>query len=298
MRIGVLGLGRMGGPIARRLAAHADTAVFDTTVFDKDAARGASLEGVRVAASAADLAAQVDVLVTVLPGPGEVRAALQDDGALAALEPGALWLDLSSNDPRVCDDLAALAAARGLVSAAAPMGGGPVEAGDGRLVFFLGCPPAAEERVRAVLAPLGSPIEPRAGDTPGAAQLAKLLANGLWFGQALAVTEALLLGRAAGLDPAALRTILAQSAGGSVFLDRHADALLDGDPMADFGIDRVVEELDTLERLAAEAGTAHDILSRVADLHRAALDAYGPIDGELLGARLLLDRSGVAHLSD
>ena len=289
LRIGVLGLGRMGAPVARRLGER-----FPTTGFDLDPAR--VVEGLPLAADAAELAAGSDVLVTVLPGPGEVRTALVDDGALAALRPGALWLDLSSNDPRVADELATRAATRGVTSAAAPMSGGPAEAAGGRLGFFLGRPDADAARVRAVLDPLGTPIDPVAGTTPGAAHLAKLLANGLWFGQALAVTEALLLGRAGGLDPEALRAILARSAGGSVFLDRYADALLAGDPMADFGLDRVVEELDTLEALATDAGVAHDILARVAALHRDALAAYGPVDGELLGSRLLLDRSGVADL--
>ena len=289
-RIGVLGLGRMGAPVARRLGER-----FETSGFDRDTSR--VVEGLPAAGSAAELAARVDILVTVLPGPTEVRAALQDDGALDALAPGSLWLDLSSNDPRVADDLAARAAVRGVASAAAPMSGGPAEAAEGRLGFFLGVPASEAERVGVVLEPLGAPIEPAAGTTPGAAHLAKLLANGLWFGQSLAVTEALLLGRAGGIAPVVLREILARSAGGSAFLDRHADALLAGDPMADFGLDRVVEELETLERLATESGVAHDILARVADLHRDALAAYGAVDGELLGARLLLDRSGVDDLS-
>lgn len=103
------------------------------------------------------------------------------------------------------------------------MGGGPDEARAGRLTFFLGTPAAVEPRVREVLEPLGRPLDPIAGRTPGAGHVAKLLANGLWFGQALAVTEALLIGRANGLDPAALRALLAQSAGGSRFLDAHGD---------------------------------------------------------------------------
>ena len=288
-RVGILGLGRMGAPIARRLSER-----FATSVFDADPARLRGFEA--VSPSSAGLAASVDVLVTVLPGPGEVRAALVDDGALDALAPGSLWLDLSSNDPRVSDELAARAAARGVESAAAPIGGGPAEARDGRLTFFLGAPSSVEARVRDLLAPLGVPLEPLAGRTAGAAQLAKLLANGLWFGQAVAVTEALLLGRSRGLDPVVLRALLAGSAGGSAFLDRHAGALLAGDPMADFGLDRVVEELDTLERLAIEAGVAHDLLARVAALHRDALAVYGAVDGELLGARLLLERSGVTDL--
>ena len=138
-----------------------------------------------------------------------------------------------------------------------------------------------------MLQPLGSPFDPVVSENPADAHLVKLLANGLWFGQVVAVTEALLLGRAHGLDDERVRALLAASAGGSVFLDRHAPRLLAGDDMTDFGLDRVVEELHTLQALADDAGTPHRLQRLVAEVHRQALTEFGPVGGELLAARLL-----------
>jgi 3-hydroxyisobutyrate dehydrogenase len=116
--------------------------------------------------------------------------------------------------------------------------------------------------------------------------------NLLWFGQAAAVTEALLLGRSLGLDPATLLGVLRRSAAGSAFLDGYGGALLDGDVLPAFGIDRVVEELDTLTALAEEASVPFELSTSVARLHRAALQRFGAVDGELLVARLLEQQAG------
>jgi 3-hydroxyisobutyrate dehydrogenase len=286
VRIGVLGVGRMGAPIARNLAA----AGFTVTVFDRDLERS-TLAGAAIAGSASELARVSDILVTVLPGIPEIETAMAGpDPLVEALSAGSLWLDLTSNDPRVARSIAERASARGVDSVGAPMAGGVDAAANGSLRFYAGGAPSAIDRARPVLEALGS-LE-QVGDTIEAGYVAKLLANLLWFGQAIAVTEALLLGRALGLSPAALRDQLAASAGGSVFIDEYLDRLLDGDYLASFGIDRCVEELDTLVSLARGADVPFELSSTVARLHREALERFGAIDGELLGAKLLEERAG------
>lgn len=283
MRIGVLGIGRMGLPIARALAESGH----EVSVFDADPERAA---GLLAADSVAALAASADVLITVLPGPHEVEDALLGTGAaLAALRPGSLWLDLSSSDPRVTERIAGFASARGIDSVGAPMGGGPTAAGSRSLTFFVGGYPRAVERARPLLEVLG--ILEVIGAGAGDGQVAKLLANLLWFGQAIAVTEALLLGQSLGLPPSVLRSTLATSAGGSVFIDEYLDRLLDGDYLETFGIDRCVEELDTLASLAASADVPFELSETVARLHREALARFGPVDGVLLAAKLLEERA-------
>src|ERR1700743_909400 len=93
-RVGVLGLGRMGGPIAARLVSAGHDVVGYDVALDRPQLGAAS----------------VDVLVTVLPGPVEVEDALVREGGLAALRPGGLWLDLTSNAPDVAERVAAVAA--------------------------------------------------------------------------------------------------------------------------------------------------------------------------------------------
>jgi len=285
-RIGVLGLGRMGLPIARRLRAGG----LDVTVFDLDPVRSAAA-GSAVAGSADELAASSDILLTVLPGIAEISEAMVGRGALVdSLPPGSLWLDLTSNDPRVAREIRDVADARGVAAVGAPMAGGVAAARDGSLRFWVAGEASAIGRARPVLEALGSVDV--VGTDIGAGYTAKLLANLLWFGQVVAVTEALLLGQSLGLSPAFLRDQLASSAGGSVFIDEYLDRLLEGDYLESFGIDRCVEELETLVSLAEGADVPFELSSTVARLHREALERFGAVGGELLAAKLLEQRAG------
>lgn len=290
--LGVLGVGRMGLPIARRLVERG----YSVLAFDPDPLRlaAAAAIGCRVAANARDVAAAADILITVLPGPNDCRdALLGDHGALTTVRPGSLWLDLTSNDPRVASTIAGHASSLGIAAVGAPMSGGPTAAERGELGFYLGGHPGAIDRVLPVLSALG-PREnvSMLGADVGAGYTAKLLANTLWFGQAVAVTEVLLVGQAAGLDLATLRDTLAAGPGGSAFLSHDVDALLNGDYLETFPIDRVVEELDTVSELAAAAEVPFELSDVVRRLHREALERFGPVDGELLAARLLEERAG------
>src|ERR1700685_3968958 len=94
MRIGFVGLGNMGGPMARNLV----RANFEVVVFDLDSALAQTFQevGATIAASAEALAANVDVLMTSLPGPRQSRATMP--ALLSALKPGSLWIDLTTND--------------------------------------------------------------------------------------------------------------------------------------------------------------------------------------------------------
>jgi 3-hydroxyisobutyrate dehydrogenase len=285
-RIGMLGVGRMGLPIARALL----SAGFEVSAWDpaEPSLRRAADAGVTPLPSAAAVAASAGVVLTVLPGTAEVDEAMDD--ALGALPTGSLWLDLTSNDPRVAERIASRAAERSIDTVGAPMAGGVPAAESTTLHFFVGGSTAALERARPVLERLGT-IE-HVGEAVGAGYTAKLLANLLWFGQAVAVTEALLLGQSLGLSPVTLRTTLAASAGGSAFIDEYLDSLLDGDYLESFGIDRCVEELDTLASLAQSADVPFELSSVVVRLHREALERFGAIDGELLAAKLLEERAG------
>jgi 3-hydroxyisobutyrate dehydrogenase len=273
MRIGVFGLGRMGAPIARALAEHGEVVAYDPVVAPGDPVA---------------LAASLDVLVTVLPGAAEARDTLPP--VLAALRPGSLWLDLTSSDPRVTLALAAGVKTQEIDVVGAPMAGVPTAAERKLLRFYVGGAPAAVAHATPILDALGTHEVIGAGVGDG--YTAKLLANLLWFGQVVAVTEALLLGQSLGLDPAALRGTLAASAGGSVFVDEYLDRLLEGDYLETFGLDRVVEELDTLAELAREADVPFELSSLVARLHGEALERFGAVDGELLAAKLLEERAG------
>ncbi|MFD1714144.1 NAD(P)-dependent oxidoreductase [Amnibacterium flavum] len=290
-RVGVLGVGRMGLPICRRLLASG----FAVSVHDVDteARAGAAAIGAAVVSDAESLAARSDILVSVLPGVAEIRAAFVGDaGLLRHLPEGALWLDLTSGDPVLTNELSAIAAEYGVRTATATMGGGPANAEDGTLVFHLAGADDAVADARVLLGPLASPGGVRlVGPVPSDAQTVKLLANLLWFGQVVAVSEALMLGERLGMAPDALGDALVGSAGGSRFLDLHLAPLLAGDYSADFGFDRVVEELQTVSRIADSTSTPFELSRLVTRLHEQALEHFGPRDSETLVAALLRERA-------
>lgn len=277
--VAVLGVGCMGGQVARRLAESVDV-----VAYDPDAGRLAALPtAIRRASTIADAVAGSDAVVAVLPGAAEQRSVLP--GVVGRLSPGALLIDLTSGDPVTARALQAAARTRGASYVAAPMGGGPSDAAAGSLRLHLGGDDSAVDRAAALLAPLVSDGGEllRVSEDAGAAMTAKLLVNALWFAQATAVAEALHVGEAAGLPASVLRRVLDGSAADSAFVQDHLDRFLAGDDMTGFGLDRVVEELDTVAALTGDEGT---VLAASRRAHASALRAG--FDGELGGARWAL----------
>lgn len=238
----------------------------------------------------AQAAARAEVLITVLPGAEDVTGLI--DELAGALAPGACWLEMSSAAPRVARTIAVACEPRGVRSLDAPVGGGPEAAREGALVVFAGGEEGDLERCRPVLDVLAERIL-HVGPN-GSGYAAKLLVNALWFTHAVASAEVLTLGRRFGLDVDVLLGALRHSAADSRFLERYADQLLDGDDLTAFELARCREELAAVVALGDELEVRLDVISTVSELHAAALERYGDVDGELLGARLVAERASVS----
>ncbi|MFK3647772.1 3-hydroxyisobutyrate dehydrogenase [Lysobacter enzymogenes] len=211
-RIAFIGLGHMGGPMAANLlkAGH-EVHVFDLVPAAVDAAVAL---GAHAQASAADAVRDADAVISMLPASRHVEALyLGDDGLLARIAPGALAIDCSTIAPASAQKVAAAAAARGVAMIDAPVSGGTAGAAAGTLTFIVGGDAAALERARPWLDAMGRNIFHMGGN--GAGQVAKLC-NNMALGVIMAATgEALALGAAHGLDPAALSKMMAVSTGRS-----------------------------------------------------------------------------------
>jgi len=131
----------------------------------------------------------------------------------------------------------------------------------------------------------------------GSGYLTKLLVILLWFNQVIAVGEVLMLGQAGGLRPAHLRKALLCGPASSAFVHDVVPSLLAGDRLAEFGLDRIVEELASLEDFEDRNRIPARMTSLVASLHRETLARFGPINGELLAISHLEQLSG-RHLGD
>jgi 3-hydroxyisobutyrate dehydrogenase len=289
VEIGLAGLGRMGVPICGNLV----RAGYRVRAGDRrpEAAEQAAECGARWVPDLARLAADVDVLVTVLPGPGEVRELMLDAGVAAAMRGGATWIDMTSNSPSAMAEIRDVLLDRGVQVLEAPMGGGVAAAEQGTLQFLVGGEAQVVARHRDLLEVLG---RVRHVGGYGAGYTVKLLINLLWFGQAVAVTEALLLGRASGLDLGVLRDALADSAADSRFIRQDLPALFGGDLLRTFGLDLCYEELESVTALARDYHLPFPVSEAVTDVYRQALLRYGPTDGELLGAAWLEEQAGLA----
>lgn len=211
-RIAFIGLGHMGGPMAANLikAGHALRA-FDLAPAALEAAVAA---GATAAADAADAVAGAEAVISMLPASRHVEGLyLGADGLLAKIPAGALVIDCSTIAPASARRVAGAATARGLQMLDAPVSGGTAGAQAGTLTFIVGGEAAALERARPLLEAMGKNVF-HMGDA-GAGQVAKLC-NNMALGVIMAVTgEAIALGVAHGLDPAALSRMMAVSTGRS-----------------------------------------------------------------------------------
>ncbi|MFL6056521.1 MAG: NAD(P)-dependent oxidoreductase [Actinoallomurus sp.] len=289
--IGFVGVGRMGTPMCRNLV----RAGYRVMASDIDPAREEVVRacGAEWAPVTAEVAASADVLITMLPGPGEVSAAMVGSGGLVdALPAGAVWVDMSSNSPAAADPIRRRATARGIEVLDAPVGGGVAAAEAGTLRFFVGGDGAVLKRNRPVLEALGDPAQIMHVGAHGSGYTVKLIVNLLWFGQAVATAESLLLGRRMGVDLATHRRALADSAAASEFIRRELDALFAGDYMTTFGLDRCYEELLSVTALAREHAVPFELSEAVTRIYERATARYGNADGELLAVALLEEESG------
>jgi 3-hydroxyisobutyrate dehydrogenase len=281
----------MGGPMCANLVRAGYPVV--ATDLRPECERLADSLGARWSASTADAATRADVFITMLPGPAEVHdALLGSGGGLAALDPGATWIDMSSNSPAAAEPIQLRAGERGVRTLEAPVGGGIPAARDGSLQLFAAGDATVFADQLPLLEVLGDPERTRYLGPHGAGYTAKLLVNLLWFGQAIAAGEALLLARAAGLDLRVLHDVLNTSSAASTFLRRDLPALLTGDYLASFGLDRICEELAALDAMARERGVPFELSDLVSRTHRRALEHFGPRDGELLAVALLEEEAG------
>lgn len=210
MRIGFIGVGNMGGPMARNLvkAGHA-LAAYDVVRGNLESVVGA---GARGADSIRAAIADAEIVITMLPSSPHVRSVyFGDDGVLAAVGRGVILVDSSTIDPHTAREVAARAAGQGNPMADAPVSGGTNGAEAGTLTFMVGATEELFARIEPVLAPMGKKIV-RCGDS-GTGQVAKICNNLVLAISMIGVAEAMSLGVALGIDPGVLAGIVNSSSG-------------------------------------------------------------------------------------
>jgi 3-hydroxyisobutyrate dehydrogenase len=272
LRIGFIGLGNVGSQLAGNLLRHGVA----LTVRDIDAARVAALvaRGARAAASPRELAAGVDVVITCLPSPAVCAAVMEaEDGVLAGLAPGALWLEMSTTDHAEVCRLAARVAERGATALECPVSGGCHRAASGNISIFAGGTRAAFERALPVLAILGQRIL-HTGPLGSASQL-KVLTNYLCTVHLAALAEALTVARVAGLDLNTAYEAIRISSGNSFVHETESQVILNGSRDINFTMDLVIKDVGLFEALAGSLGVPLELSPLVLAIFRDGARRYG-----------------------
>jgi 3-hydroxyisobutyrate dehydrogenase-like beta-hydroxyacid dehydrogenase len=228
--LGVIGTGRMGGPMAGRLM----DAGYSLVVYDAQAEAAQSLikRGAQMASSSADVASRADIVLASLPTPDIVKAvALGADGIKNGSR-AKIVIDLSTTGPGAAKIVAEGLKEKGMTLVDAPVSGGIKGAVNGTLAVMVSCPQATYETVQPILKNFGKLFY--TGDQPGVAQTAKL-ANNLMAAAALVITsEAVAMGVKGGVNAKVLIDIINASSGrNSASEDKFPRAVLPG--TFDFG---------------------------------------------------------------
>ena len=251
-RIGFIGLGIMGHPMAGHLA----KAGFDLTVFDSDASAVDRLldvhPAVAIADSPAGVGANSDIVFTMLPdGAGVQEVALGSDGLIETMASGSLLLDTSSAQPWLTSATASKLAERGIGMVDAPVSGAQWGAEQANLVFMVGGAPADVERVRPLLDLLGRAVF-HCGPL-GSGHVMKSINNTITAMTFLATSEGLALGKRAGLDPAAMNDVLNESTGGSwITLNHIPQRILSGTFDDPFRLELMLKDVKIAAQLARD----------------------------------------------
>ena len=224
-RVGFIGLGLMGGPMAANIARGG----FPLTVFNRDAAKAEPLRalGARVAATPAEVGASSDVLITMLSDVNALRTlANGPQGFLTSAAPGKVWIDMSTVAPAHSREMAAAANGAGWQMLDAPVAGSTGPAKEGKLGIMVGGEREVFEAQRDVLRTMGSNLYFLGPQ--GSGTLAKLCVNLLVAAQMSSLAEAMVLAAKGGLDLAPLGEVIRDSAVSSAFIDRKIGNILEG----------------------------------------------------------------------
>lgn len=291
-RVGLIGIGSMGWPMAARLA----QAGYAVTVYDAvpgQADRFAQEVGGQAAATCAALAAQSDIVFTMLPTSAIVEQVLSgEQGVLAGLRPGSVVVDMSSGVPAHTQRLAQAVAAAGSQMVDAPVSGGVPRARSGDLAIMFGGPAATLERVRPALSAMGTSIT--AVGEVGSAHAMKALNNLVSAGGFLIGVEAMLIGQQFGLDPEVIVDVLNASTGmNNSTQKKFKQFVLSRQFNSGFGLDLMVKDLGIALGIATDTGTPTPFAALCRELWAAAGKTLGKGQDHTAVARLSEQLAGV-----
>lgn len=248
-KVGFIGLGIMGMPMARNLM----KANFEVVAYNRTASKAEALakEGARAAKSPAELAAECPVVITIVSDTPDVEAVIMGkDGVIEGIKPGSVVIDMSTVSPKATRDIAARLKEKGVDMLDAPVSGGDVGAIKGTLSIMIGGKQDVFERYRPVLEAMGNNIV-HVGDN-GMGQTTKLMNQILVVGNLNATVEALVFAQKAGVDLESAINAVKGGAAGSWQLANLGPRITKRDFAPGFMVDLLQKDLRLVTETAAE----------------------------------------------
>ena len=262
MKIGLIGLGIMGKPMAKNML----KADYDLTVNDLNQA--AVDEIVACGAKAAannEIGETCDLVMTMVPNSPQVKAVmLGEDGVAAHMRPGTTFIDMSSINPVASKEIAAELAKKNIEMLDAPVSGGEPKAIDGTLSFMVGGKQEVFDRFKPVLESMGASVV-LCGDV-GAGNTTKLANQIVVACNIQAVAEALTLAKKAGVDPELVFQAIKGGLAGSTVMNAKAPMMIEGNDKPGFKIDLHIKDLNNALDCAHTVGSPVPMTAAVQEI--------------------------------
>lgn len=262
-KIGFIGLGIMGNPMAKNLL----KAGYGLTVYDIVPERVDDLveAGAQAGSSSRSVAEKSEIIITMLPNSPEVReAVLGENSVLDGARPGTILIDMSSIAPLASREIAAKAKEKGVVMLDAPVSGGEPKAIDGTLAIMVGGPEDTFEKVKEILSVMGASVT-RVGEI-GSGNVTKLANQMIVALNIAAMSEAMVLATKAGVNPEKVYQAIRGGLAGSTVLDAKMPLVLDGNFTPGFRIELHIKDLMNALDTAHELGIPVPLSSAIMEV--------------------------------
>lgn len=272
MKIGFIGLGNVGGKLAGSILRNgADLYVRD---LDDELMASFVARGATATSSPKDLAEQVDIVVTCLPSPAICAEVMEaDDGVIAGLGPGKIWMEMSTTDEQEIRRLAPLVEAAGATPVECPVSGGCHRAATGNIAIFCGGPREAFEQALPILTMMGRRIL-HTGPL-GSASVLKVVTNYLASINLVGLGEAFAVASAAGMDMTTTYEAIRISSGNSFVHESESQVILNGSYDINFTMDLVQKDMALFLDVADRAGLDLEVGPVLLDVFDDASSRYG-----------------------
>ena len=260
MKIGLIGLGIMGKPMAKNLL----KAGYELWVNNRSQGPMEELAACGAhAATRKELAENAEVIITMLPNGPQVREVILGD-VIKDMRPGQIFIDCSSISPVVSKEIAAALAEKGVEMLDAPVSGGEPKAIDGTLSFMVGGKQAVFDRCKDILGAMGASVT-RCGEV-GAGNTTKLANQIIVACNIQAVAEAFTLAQKAGVDPEVVYKAIRGGLAGSTVLDAKGPMMIAGNDKPGFKIDLHIKDLNNALDCAHTVGAPVPMTAAVQEI--------------------------------